>query len=98
MAHKGSECHRLQKINKHRGKYPPVEVGVGLISWVDREPTPNPEEAMKLHLEQVEAKLDTVLKQQELILEKLTKLQEKSKAEGSKAPKKKPTKAKESQD
>jgi hypothetical protein len=82
-----SSCYRLISINKWRGKFPPVTVEKGEITWVDREPTPDPEEANAIALDQINGKLDKVLKQQDLILERLDKLQEKPKAEGSKSKK-----------
>lgn len=70
----------------------------GEINWVDEEPTPDPEEVVQEAFTHLNEKMDTILKQQGQILEMLAKMQkeEKPKAEGSKASKKKPTpKAKE---
>lgn len=84
VAHKASDCYRLSTINKYRGRFPPVTVKDGVITWVDREPTPDPEEAKTKVLDQISEKLDKVLKQQDLILSRLDKQQDKPKAEGSK--------------
>jgi len=97
VAHVASDCNRLKTINKFRGKLPQVTIDEeGWIEWATKEPTPDPEEAKAAALSQLNKKMDLVLKQQGQILEGLAKMQdkEKPKAEGSKAPKKKPTKAK----
>ena len=72
----------------------------GDITWVDREPTPDPEEALKESVAQLTTKVDTLLKQQAQLIEMVGKLQDKkTEAEGSKAGKKKKSaKAKETQE
>lgn len=96
--HLTQDCTRLKLINSHRGKFPPVEVNEeGYISWVDREPTPSPEDALKESIGRLEEKMDILLKQQAQLLEMMSKPQEdKPKAGGSKPKKsKKPKEAKE---
>lgn len=61
----------------------------GWITWEDREPTPDPEDALKEAVGRLEEKLEVVIKQQTLMLEVLTKLvEDKPKAGGSKPSKK----------
>lgn len=84
----------MKTINKHRGKFPPVEVEEGTITWVDREPTPDPDMALLEAIEGLRDQMVTFGKQQGEIIEMLKALKDKPVAEGSKAPKKKPTKAK----
>jgi hypothetical protein len=70
----------------------------GCITWEDREPTPDPEEAFKEAVTRLEGKMEIIIKQQTQMMEMITKLQEdKSKAGGSKAAKK-PAKAKDNKD
>jgi hypothetical protein len=72
-----------------------VEVDEGYITWVDREPTPDPEEALKEAMARMEDKLDTIIKQQAALMESVAKLQkDKVQEGGSKAQKKKQPKAK----
>lgn len=100
VTHLPPDCPRLKVINKFRGNFPPVEVEEGYITWIDREPTPDPEEVVQRTIARLEEKVDALGKQNALILEKLAELQ-KGNAEGSKkASKKKASKAKakESQD
>jgi hypothetical protein len=96
VTHKGSDCTRLKNINKHRGKFPPVEVEDGGITWKDKEPTPDPEEAIQVAMTQMHEKMDLIIKQQAQMMEMMVaKVQEdKPKAEGSKSSKKKAAKAK----
>ena len=100
VSHKGSDCARLKTINKFRGKYPPVVVSEGSLTWENREPTPDPEEALKEEIVKLSDKMDTIIKQQSTLLEMMAKVQkdnQASEAGGSKAPKKKPVKAKDNQ-
>jgi hypothetical protein len=91
VSHKASECPRLKVINKHRGKFPPVKVENGFITWVNKEPTPDPEEVMQRAIQSMGEKLDVLVEQQAQMMEMLTNLQKdkKAEAEGSKASKKK---------
>jgi hypothetical protein len=97
IEHKSPECPRLKTINKHRGKFPPVTVEDGVVTWVDKEPTPEPEEVIQEALTDLNKKMETLLKQQAQMLEEVAKLQEKPKAVVTKASKKKQAKAKESE-
>lgn len=84
----------MKMVNKHRGKLLPVEVERGIITWENREPTPDPEEALMEAIRGLKEQVDTLQKQQELMLEMLKTLKDKPEAEGSKASKKKQAKAK----
>lgn len=93
VTHPSSECHRLKTINNNRGALLPVEVNNGDITWDDREPTPDPDEALERAVEDLKGKVEVIIEQNKEILS-LLKAQGKVKAEGSKASKK--SKAKES--
>ena len=72
-----------------------MQVEAGFIIWDDKEPTPDPDEALKEALEELKGKVGTLLEQQGKMMEMLTKaLKDKPETEGSKASKKKLVKAK----
>ena len=70
------------------------------MTWENREPTPDPEEALREEIVKLNDKMDTLIKQQGTLLEMMAKVQKDNQtpeAGGSKASKKKPVKAKDNQ-
>jgi len=86
ITHGTERCQLLAGANKKRGNFPPISVENGLIEWVDREPTPDPEEVTQRALKELGDKLDLLVKRQDEIL---GLLRYQPKAEGSKPSKKK---------
>jgi len=63
-----------------------VKVEDGMIEWVDKEPTPDPEQITQEALKRIEEKLDLVISNQKKMEEEITKLKEGKKQE-TKGPK-----------